>query len=93
MEGILPKKITIHGKLFKVKPFNNPSAYGLMDYEASVIYINFEIHKTARLLLLTFWHEYFHALHYRLGLHQVLSPEMLEILAETQAEMVVEMFY
>jgi hypothetical protein len=65
----------------------------MMDFDVSTIYINFSLHKTPRQLLHTFWHEYFHALHYILGLHQCLSSDVLEILAETQASIIVETFY
>jgi hypothetical protein len=92
MEGILPKSITLLGKKFKVKVFNN-NVCGMMDYENATIYYNPKAHTNNRQLLHTFWHEIFHALHYRLGLHQCLSPDVLEILAETQAELIIEFFY
>ena len=92
MDGILPKSITLLGKKFKVVPFDS-NHMGMMDYEASTIYYNPKLNTSNRLLLITFWHEIWHAFHYRLGLHQTLSPEMLEVLAETQAELIVEFFY
>lgn len=92
MDGILPKSITLLGKKFKVKAFDS-NHMGMMDYEGGVIYYNPKVHTNDRQLLHTFWHEIFHALHYRLGLHQCLSADVLEILAETQAELIIEFFY
>jgi Zn-dependent peptidase ImmA (M78 family) len=93
MKGVLPNSITIYGKKFKVVQLLEAGYAGMMDYDKSRIYINSSAHKTDKQLLLTFWHEIFHAFHYRLGLHQALSAEILEILAESQATLIVELFY
>lgn len=93
MEKILPKSIPIYGKRFAVREVKNSNFLGMMDYDSSTIYINFSLHKKPKHVIHTFWHEIFHAFHYRLGLHQCLSSDVLEILAESQATLIVEMFY
>lgn len=93
MKNILPNVINIYGKRFKVKELDSTTALGIMDPDKSIIFINFKEHRTEKELLHTFFHEYFHAMHFRLGLFQVLSSEVLEILAETQATMIVETFF
>lgn len=88
MKFKIPSKVNVHGKKFKVKVIDTQEFAGMMDFEASMIYLS--CNQNRRQLVFTFWHEYFHALHYRLGLHQALSREILEVLAEAQAQAVVE---
>lgn len=89
----IPKTINIYGVKFKIKLTKMTEYSGLMDYKAKTIYIS-EVHnKTDKEKVATLWHELFHALHYRLGLDQALSREMLEILAESQATLIMELIY
>ena len=89
----IPKKINIYGVKFKIKLTKMTEYSGLMDYKAKTIYISEIYNKTDKERVATLWHEIFHAIHYRIGLDQAISREMLEVLAESQACLIMELMY
>jgi Zn-dependent peptidase ImmA (M78 family) len=84
----IPKTIMVFGKKFKVKIIDTHEFAGMMDAEKGVIYLS--VHQTKEQMLSTYFHEIFHALHYRIGLNQALSRDMMEVLAESQATLMME---
>ena len=88
MKFKIPSRVNVYGKKFKVKIVNTYEFMGMMDFDSSTIYLS--AIQSKKQMVFTFWHEFFHALHYRLGMHQALNREVLEILAESQAQAVVE---
>lgn len=88
MKFKIPKKVTIFGKKFKVKIVDTHEFAGLMDSEKATIYLS--IHQSDQQLIATFFHEAYHAMHWRIGLNQALSRDMLEVLAESQATLLME---
>lgn len=88
MKFKIPKTLTVFGKKFKIKLIDTHEFAGLMDAEKATIYLS--IHQTEQQLIATFWHEVFHSLHYRIGLNQALSRDMMEVLAEAQSTLLME---
>ena len=86
----IPKTVSIFGKKFKVKIVHTREFAGMMDSERSIIYLS--AHQTKEEMLATYLHEAFHALHWRIGLNQALSKDMLEVLAESQSTLIMELF-
>lgn len=94
MKVKIPKRITILGRIFKVK-FESHSvifekagepAVALMSWLDRTIYISSEMNEHEQAL--AFFHECTHALHYIYGLNQVLSYEMQELLCEGTANLI-----
>lgn len=84
----IPKSIMVFGKKFKIKIVDTHEFAGMMDSDKGIIYLS--VHQTKEQMLATYFHEIFHALHYRIGLNQALSKDMMEVLAESQATLMME---
>ena len=57
---------------------------GLWDFDKNTIYIS--THQSASETEKTFWHEYEHCIQYLTGLHQALTKELLEVMAENRSQ-------
>lgn len=91
MKYKIPKKVPIFGKSFKIKIIDTHEFAGMMDSDKGVIYLS--VHQTHEQMIATYFHEIFHALHYRIGLNQALSRDMMEVLAESQATLLMEILH
>lgn len=87
----IPKSITILGrkiKISKVSPeilrqLSGIEASGLFDGDDLVIYLNREL--SEREMLITLNHEFGHSLLNTVGISQVISPELAEIICDSFA--------
>jgi len=86
MKFKIPKKINVFGTTYKIKLVKTSLFSGLCDQDLKVILIN--IDQTDEQLLATFWHEIFHAMQFVLGMNNAISREMMEMLAENSATLV-----
>ena len=76
----------VFGTKFKVKLVDTSLFAGLCDPDLKTIFIN--INQSEEQILATFWHEIFHAMQFVLGMNNAISREMMEILAENSATLV-----
>ena len=86
MKFKIPKKINVFGTVYKVKFVETQLFAGLCDPDLKTIFIN--IDQTDEQLIATFWHEVFHAMQFTLGMNNAISREMMEMLAENSATLV-----
>ena len=62
------------------------AVHGLYDHKTKTIYISSD--QTEHEMKMTFLHEACHAIHYIIGLNQVVPHELQEILCETTANLI-----
>lgn len=86
MKFKIKKSYVVFGTKFKIKLVDTPLFAGLCDPDLKTIFIN--INQSEEQILATFWHEMFHAMQFVLGMNNAISREMMEILAENSATMV-----
>ena len=88
MKFKIPKKITVFGTVYKVKFVETALFAGMCDPDLKTIFIN--INQEEDQLMATFWHESFHAKQFVLGMQNAISREMMEMLAENSATLVMK---
>jgi Zn-dependent peptidase ImmA (M78 family) len=86
----LPKSVLVLGIKYKVKLTDSRDYLGLCDSQLKTIYIS--KHQTAREAFHTLLHELIHAWQFRVGVHQAISREMLEIISEGLATVLLECY-
>ena len=86
MKFKIPKSINVFGTKYKIKMVSTMLFSGLCDSELKIIFIN--IDQSDEQLIATFWHEAVHAMQFTLGMHNAISREMMEMLAENTATLV-----
>lgn len=84
----IPKSIDVFGTRYRVKFVDTDLFAGLCDSSKKTIFINANQNKEQ--ILNTYLHEVFHAMQFTLGMHNAISREMMEMLAENSAVMVME---
>lgn len=84
----IPKSINVFGTRYRVKFVDTDLFAGLCDSAKRTIFINANQAKDQ--ILSTYLHEVFHAMQFTLGMHNALSREMMEMIAENSAVMVME---
>ena len=84
----IPKSIDVFGTRYKVKFVDTDLFAGLCDSGKKTIFINANQNKEQ--VLNTYLHEIFHAMQFTLGMQNAISREMMEMLAENSAVMVME---
>lgn len=90
----IPRKINVMGTeyIFKKEKnmLNDNGQYGYCDWKEKIIGYDSDLKGTD--LIHTILHEIDHAIRYESGLYQVLSNEVLEIIAETTATQFIRLF-
>ena len=86
MKFKMKKSYMVFGVRFKIKFIDTNNFLGLCDPDAKTIFIN--INQSEEQILATFWHEMFHAKQFVLGMNNAISKEMMEMLAENSATLV-----
>jgi len=86
MKFKIPKKINVFGTVYKVKFVETQLFAGLCDSDVKTIFIN--IDQSDEQVRVTFLHEAIHAMQFTLGMHNAISREMMEMLAENTATLV-----
>lgn len=81
----LPKTYTVKGAKYKIKLVDTDMFAGMCDPQKKIIYIS--IHQSKEQIEHTFYHEVNHALQFEIGINQAVSRETMEILAENQASL------
>lgn len=86
----LPKTVNVFGQKIKVKELKlSPEYAGLFNFQKLTIYINTEqLNEVERFH--TFLHEFLHSVFWRLGLNQVISHEIEELLVENIARALID---
>jgi len=87
MKFKIPKKINVFGTIYKVKFVETQLFSGLCDPDNKTIFIN--IDQSDEQLVATFLHEAFHAMQFVLGMNNAISREMMEMLAENSATLMI----
>lgn len=88
MKNKIKKSYVVFGTRFKVKLVDTYMFAGLCDPDQKVIFIN--QNQSEEQIVATLWHELFHAMQFVLGMHNAISKEMMEILAENSATLVLQ---
>lgn len=88
MKFKIKKSYMVFGTKFKVKMVDTPLFSGLCDPDLKIIYIN--VNQSEEQILATLWHELFHAMQFVLGMNNAISREMMEMLAENSATLVIQ---
>lgn len=88
MKFKIPKTVNVFGTKYKIKFVETSLFAGLCDPDLKTIFIN--IDQSDEQIHATFWHEIFHAMQFVLGMQNALSREMMEMLAENSATLVVQ---
>lgn len=83
---IIKKSYNVFGTKFKIRFVETNMWSGLCDPGLKTIFIN--IDQSEEQILATFWHEMFHAMQFVLGMNNAFSREMMEMLAENSATLV-----
>ena len=86
MKFKIKKSYVVFGTRFKIKLVDTSLFAGLCDPDLKTIFIN--INQSDDQLLATLWHELFHAMQFVLGMNNAISREMMEMLAENSATLV-----
>lgn len=86
MKFKIKKSYNVFGVKFKIKLVDTNLFLGLCDPDLKTIFIN--INQSEEQILATFWHEMFHAKQFVLGMNNAISKEMMEMLAENSATLV-----
>ena len=85
------KTITVFGKKYKIKVVPEHYLYeGLCDAEKGIILLRENC--SQKEMLKTIIHEVTHSWQFRIGLHQAISRELLEIIAEVNSVVLEEIF-
>lgn len=84
----IPKTLNVFGTKYKIKFVKTTLFSGLCDPDAKTIFINIE--QSEEQIQATFWHEIFHAMQFVLGMNNAISREMMEMLAENSATLVMQ---
>lgn len=84
----IPKSIDVFGTKYKIKFVETELFAGLCDSGKRTIFIN--ANQSKEQILSTYLHEIFHAMQFTLGMHNAISREMMEMIAENSAVMVME---
>ena len=88
MKFKIPKSINVFGTKYKIKFVETTLFSGLCDPDLRTIFIN--IDQSDEQIHATFWHEANHAMQFVLGMNNAISREMMEMLAENTATLIVE---
>lgn len=88
MKLVIPKKINIFGTVYKIKFVETTLFAGLCDSDLKTIFIN--IDQSDEQIRATYLHEIFHAMQFTLGMNNAISREMMEVLAENSATLVLQ---
>lgn len=88
MKFKIKKSYIVFGTKFKVKLVDTSLFAGLCDPDNKTIFIN--INQSEEQILATLWHELFHAMQFVLGMNNAISREMMEMLAENSATLVIQ---
>lgn len=86
----IPRSIVVYGVKYKIKITDSQDYLGLCDGRQKTIYIS--KHQTAKEAFHTLMHEVIHAWQFRVGIHQAISRETLEIMSEGLATFLIESF-
>ena len=89
MKFKIKKSYDIFGVRYKVKFVDTQLFAGLCDPDLKTIFIN--INQSEEQIFASFWHEVFHAMQFSLGMQNAISREMMEILAENSATLVMNL--
>ena len=90
MKHKIRKSYNVMGSKIKIKIVERMSELGLYDNQNNIIYLN--KNQTDEELLKTLLHELIHALQFKSGIHQAVSGELLEVMAETGSVLFFELF-
>jgi hypothetical protein len=85
---MIPKEINIVGQVYKIKfiktiPHPSPNAVGLCDPNTYTIYLHESLKEHKAALYETLGHEYIHGVMAAIGSDQMMSEEMVEVLAQS----------
>ena len=86
MKFKIKKSYMVFGTKFKIKMVDTYLYAGLCDPELKTIFLN--VNQGEEQILATLWHELFHAMQFVLGMNNAISREMMEMLAENSATLV-----
>jgi hypothetical protein len=86
----IKKSYNVFGTKFKVKFVNTNMYAGLCDPDIKTIFIS--VNQSEEQIIATFFHEMFHAMQFVLGMHNAISREMMEMLAENSASLIMGIF-
>lgn len=85
----IPKKINVFGVVYKIKFIDTDLFAGLCDPSKKTIFLN--INQSKDQILSTYIHETIHAMQFSIGMNQAISRELMEIMAESTAVLVMDM--
>lgn len=88
MKFKIPNSINVFGSKYKVKMVDTVLFSGLCDPNSKAIFIN--VNQSEDQVVVTFWHEVMHAMQFTLGMDNAISKEMMEMLAENSANLIVQ---
>lgn len=88
MKFKIPKSINVFGTKYKIKFVETNLFSGLCDPDIKTIFIN--IDQSEEQIQAAYWHEVFHAMQFVLGMNNAISREMMEMLAENSATLVMQ---
>jgi hypothetical protein len=84
----IPNSVNIFGTKYKIRFVDTDLFAGLCDPAKKTIFIN--KNQTKENIDITFWHEVFHSVQFTLGMNNAISREMMEMIAENYAQVVVQ---
>lgn len=84
----IPNSLPVFGVKYKIRFVDTDLFAGLCDPEKKTIFIN--RNQSKENIEITYWHEVFHAMQFSLGMNNAISREMMEMLAENSAKLVVQ---
>jgi hypothetical protein len=86
----IPKKLNVFGTVYKIKFVDSGGMFaGLCDMQKKTIYL--DIHQSKEQMIGTYIHEAIHAMQFSLAFNQAISREMMEMMAENTAVLVMQM--
>jgi len=88
MKVKIPKSMDVFGVKYKIKFVETQLFSGLCDPDLKTIFIN--VDQSPEQIEAAYWHEMFHAMQFALGMNNAISREMMEILAENSATLVMK---
>ena len=85
----IKKTYTLCGYKIKVKMVDTMDFAGLYDNQKNTIYLS--TRQSQEDLEKTFYHECIHVLQYKTGIHQAVSRELMEVMAETGSNLIFDL--
>lgn len=86
----IPKKVNVFGTIYKIKFIDSGGMFaGLCDSNKRIIFL--DINQSKEQMISTYIHECVHAMQFSLAFNQAISREMMELMAENTATLIMQM--